>query len=108
MLGIVNMTQAVDPNEKVWRFFETTKQSPGSRGFHRYELISVNRNGELAVFERDMGPASSFKGAKQLWQMYGPFWEHSVEECRALATQHRYETYFDIKDRFSLESFKAA
>ncbi len=107
MTGLVNITQTIDPNEKVWRFAETTKQSPGSRGFRRYELISVNRDGKLAVYERDMGPASKFKGAKRLWQMLA-FFEHTVDECRAYAQRDRYETYFDIKDRFSLESYKVA
>lgn len=107
MTELVNITQYVDPNEKVWRFAETTKQSPGSRGFHRYELFSVLRDGELAVYERDMGPAKDFEGAKRLWQMLA-FFEHTVDECRALATENRYETHFDVKDRFSLEAFKAA
>ncbi|KKL73033.1 hypothetical protein LCGC14_2078930 [marine sediment metagenome] len=107
MTELVNITQTIDPNEKVWRFAEVTKQSPGSRGFHRYELFSVNRDGKLAVYERDMGPASKFKGAKRLWQMLA-FFEHTVDECRAYAQRDRYETYFDVKDRFSLESYKVA
>ena len=102
MPELVRMTQTIDPNEKAWSFAETTRQSPGSRGFHRYELISVKRDGDLAIHERDLGKASLFKGAKKAI-MIPSFFEHSVAELRDIADNVRWDTVIDIKDRLQLE-----
>ncbi len=107
MSDLVPITQTIDPNEKAWSFAETTRQSPGSKGFHRYELISLERDGELAVYERDLGKASKFKGAKKAI-MIPSFWEHTVDELRDIADNIRWDTVIDIKDRLQLDSFKAA
>lgn len=107
MTNVVPIALTVDPNEKVWQFCETTKQSPGSRGFHRYELMSVVRGGELAVFERDMGKASLYKGAKRLWMMPSLF-EHTVDECRWYAERYRWEDPIDVKDFLQLDTYKVA
>ena len=107
MTNVVPIALTVDPNEKVWSFAETTKQSPGSRGFHRYELISVTRDGELAVHERDMGVASLFPGAKRAI-VIPSYFEHSVAELRDIALNIRYETKIDIKDWLELDRYKAA
>ncbi len=107
MPEVVNITQTIDPNEKAWSFAETTKQAPNSRGMHRYELISVKRDGELAVHERDMGIAAFFKGAKRAI-IIPSYFEHSVAELRDIAEQIRYEVNIDLKDWLQLESYKAA
>ena len=81
-------------------------QSPGSRGFHRYRILLVNRDGKLAEYREDMGLAKNFKGAKQL--NIPSLWEHSVAELVALAGELRWETDIDIKEWLKLDQMKLA
>ena len=40
---------------------ELNKQSPDSRGFHRYQFISVIRNDKRVDYREDLGLASDYK-----------------------------------------------
>lgn len=45
--------------EPCYGLYELNLQSPGSKGFHRYQIVIVARNDKLYEFRRDMGLASS-------------------------------------------------
>tara|TARA_Y100000310_G_scaffold15644_1_gene15692 strand:+ start:3530 stop:4030 length:501 start_codon:yes stop_codon:yes gene_type:complete len=45
----------LDPTEKALLLVERNEQSPGSRGFRRYQTIFVNRGDRLAKWMGDMG-----------------------------------------------------
>ena len=81
-------------------------QSPDSRGFHRYRIILVNRDGKLAEYREDMGLASNFKGIRQF--NVPSLWEHSVEELLDIANLLRTETFIDVKDWLELDRMKLA
>ena len=85
---------------------EAHLQSPDSKGFHRYRIILVNRDGKLAEFREDMGLASNFKGIRQF--NVPSLWEHSVSELLEIADVLRNETFIDIKEWLELEDYKAA
>ena len=71
--------------------YETEEQSPGSKGFHRYQIIHVERDGKLAEFRTDMGLSNSkkWKGVKLL--RIPSFWEHTVDYLVNLADELRNE-----------------
>lgn len=85
---------------------EVHLQSPDSRGFHRYRIIIVNRDGKLSEFREDMGLAKNFKGIRQF--NVPSLWEHSVEELLDIANTLRNETFIDIKDWLELDQMKLA
>jgi len=91
-------------SEKAYGLTEINEQSPGSKGFHRYQVIQVNRDGHLANFRRDMGPVSNFKGVKQL--RIPSLFEHTVDELMDMAVELRNETEIDIKDWLKLDKLK--
>ena len=99
-------TLSVNQNEKAYSLQEVHLQSPGSKGFHRYRILLVNRDGKLAEYREDLGLAKNFKGAKQL--NIPSLWEHSVAELVALAGELRWENDIDIKDWLELDDYKPA
>lgn len=85
--GIVNVTPSVDPDEKVFMLVErnaTTKDAEGSR---RFQIMHVNRNGELAAFVRDLGAVSEDIGEF----VFPCVWEYSVAEAADVANMWREE-----------------
>ena len=103
---IIPATLAVHGNEKAYGLQEAHLQSPGSRGFHRYRIIMVNRGGVIAEYREDMGLAKNFKGIRQF--NVPSLWEHSVDELLGIADVLRNETFIDIKDWLGLENYKPA
>lgn len=93
-------------NEKAYSLQEVHLQSPDYKGFHRYKIIIVNRDGNLAEYREDMGLASKFKGIRQF--NVPSLWEHSVEELLDIANMLRTETFIDISDWLELENYKPA
>lgn len=61
MATLVLSTTSVTYDEPCLGLREVHEQSPGSRGFHRYQEITVMRGDRPAVFRQDLGPASKFK-----------------------------------------------
>jgi len=100
---ITLITTTVYGDEKAWGYAEVHKQSPRYRGFHRYRVISVLRDGRLAEYSEDMGLASKFKGITPI--AIPSFWEHSVDELRDLADELRGRPRIDVKDLLELESY---
>lgn len=58
-------TNAVSMDEFCFGLSEVHLQSPGSRGFHRYQVLAVLRQGKIVSFMRDMGPISKFTNVQQ-------------------------------------------
>ena len=99
-------TLSVKGDEKAYSLVERHEQSPDSKGAHRYRVIIVNRNGNLAEYREDMGLASKFKGIREF--NVPSLWEHSVDELLSIAEVLRNETFIDVKDWLGLDSFKPA
>ena len=103
---LISATLNVNPNEKAYSLQEAHLQSPGSRGFHRYRILIVKRDGRLAEYREDMGLAKNFKGVRQF--NVPSLWEHSVAELLDIADTLRTETFIDIKDWLELDKMKLA
>lgn len=103
---LIPATLSVQGKEKAWSLQEIHLQGPDSRGFHRYRIILVNRDGKLAEYRVDMGLASNFKGIRQF--NVPSLWEHSVDELLEIANVLRNETFIDVKEWLGLEDYKAA
>jgi hypothetical protein len=100
-----NITPAVDKifgNEKAIALYEMHLQSPGSKGFHRYQIIHVPRNGVVCEWRKDMGLAKNFRGISQL--RIPSYMEHTVDELKAIANEMRV-TKFDVKDFLELNDY---
>ena len=100
--NIIPVTDTIYGNEKAIGLYELHLQSPGSHGFHRYQIIQVPRNGVVCEWRKDMGSIKNFKGINQL--RIPSFMEHSVDELKAIANELR-ATKFDVKDFLSLENY---
>jgi len=107
MTELVVATQSVNDNEKAWAYLEVEEQSPGSHGFHRYQILYVNRDGNMAEYRKDMGGAKNFVGAKKIIHIPS-VWLHSVAELIDLAGELRWESSIDVKDFLELEDYKPA
>ena len=54
-------TDKVSPDEPCFQLSEVNLQSPGSRGFHRYQILLVVRGDQIAEYRLDLGLASRWK-----------------------------------------------
>ena len=54
----------VSPDEPCFSLSEINLQSPGSRGWRRYQIIYVVRNDRLAEHRVDLGPARKFRASQ--------------------------------------------
>ena len=102
MNAIIPAVETVIGNEKALSLYEMHLQSPGSKGFHRYQIIHVPRNGVVCEWRKDMGLAKNFKGINQL--RIPSLMEHTVDELKAMANQLRAEK-FDVKDFLQLDNY---
>lgn len=99
---ILPVVDKIFGNEKAISLFEVHEQSPGSKGFHRYQIIRVPRNGVVCEWRKDMGLAKNYRGINQL--RIPSFMEHTVDELKAIADQIR-TTKFDVKDFLQLDNY---
>ena len=74
------------PNEPAWLLRETNERNSAKREIRRYQRIWVNREDRLAVFTKDLGPASSFTYPEL---QIPAEWCHTVDELQAIAEQVR-------------------
>ena len=88
--------------EKALALYEIHEQSPGNKGFHRYQIIRVPRNGVVCEWRKDMGSSKNFRGVDQL--RIPSLMEHTVDELKAIANQMRNERV-DVKDLLSLDKY---
>ena len=89
-------TSYVLEDEPCYWLGERFEQSPGSKGFHRYQTIRVLRGDNFADFRKDMGPIKQWKGVMPL-VIFG-FWEHTVGELRDMADDMRKNPSFSWSD----------
>ena len=102
---IIPVADKIVGNEKAIALYELHLQSPNSKGFHRYQIIQVPRNGVVCEWRKDMGSAKKYKGVNQL--RIPSYMEHTVDELKSIADSVRV-TKFDVKDFLSLEKYKPA
>jgi hypothetical protein len=65
-MGVMLGTNWIQFDEKCAGLFELNYQSPGNKGFHRYQIILVARGDDIYEYRKDMGQAKKFKGIDQL------------------------------------------
>lgn len=106
MSNLVRVAQTINGDEKAMGLYETHEQAPDHSGFHRYQILHVVRDGQIAEFRKDMGLASQWKGIRQL--RIPSLMEHSCDELFALADELRNETALDLKDWLQLDNYKPA
>lgn len=99
---ILPVADKIFGDEKALSLCEMHEQSPGSKGFHRYQVIRVPRNGVICEWRKDMGSVKKFRGINQL--RIPSFMEHTVDELKAIADELR-ASKFDVKDFLSLDKY---
>lgn len=82
MANLIGGTTYLLGNEKALGLYEMNLQSPGSRGFHRYQIVHVVRDGKPTEFREDLGKAKKFK-ANQF--RIPAMMEHTVDELKDMA-----------------------
>lgn len=74
------------PNEAAYLLRETNELNREKRSLRRLQRIWVNRNDQLAVFTKDLGPASDFTYPEL---QIPAEWCHTVAELQAIAEEVR-------------------
>lgn len=100
---ILPVVDKIFGGEKAISLYEMHEQSPGSRGFHRYQIIHVPRDGVICEWRKDMGLADNFKGISQL--RIPSLMEHTVDELKAMANELRTHK-FDIRGFLELNKYR--
>lgn len=109
MSKLYPITLTVAPFEKAFALYEVNEQSPGNRGFHRYQTVLVARDGRLAEYRRDLGLSKNFKGQRQV--NIPSLWEHTVSYLQGLAEDLRCdptETHLEELLQLDKDEFKLA
>ena len=103
MPNIICGTNVISLDEPCLGLYELNLQSPGSRGFHRYQIIHVMRGDRPTEMRRDLGMAKDIKtdqfripgGAMENGKFYI---EHTVGELIDIAEYMRTHTSFDKRE----------
>lgn len=95
-MGIIPATTFITNDELALGYYEINEQAPDSRGFHRYKIIRVIRNGKPAEYREDMGLAKRCKRKKQV--AIPAMLQHTVGELRDIADKFVNHTGWDIDD----------
>lgn len=103
MGGILYGTHYISEDEPCLALFEMNEQSPDSRGFHRYQIIYVVRDGKSAQFRKDLGLAKKFKHDQFRIPSY---LEHTVGELRDMADWVRNNPPFDKRELAQVNKIK--
>jgi hypothetical protein len=74
------------PNEPAWLLRETNELNKAKRSLRRVQRVWVNRNDQLAVFTKDLGPSSDFTYPEL---QIPAEWCHTVAELQAIAEEVR-------------------
>jgi hypothetical protein len=65
-MGLIAGTTFVKMDEPCFSLKEENLQSPGSRGWRRYQIVKVVRDDKITEFRRDLGPARKYKASQIL------------------------------------------
>lgn len=90
------LTKVVKMDELCWGLFELNIQSPKSRGFHRYQILQVVRDGKITEVWVDMGLAKKWKGVNEI--RIPSLLEHTAGELIEMARDMREHPSFDVKE----------
>ncbi len=94
--------------------FELNYQSPGSRGFRRYQISLVVRDDKIYEYRKDMGKAKKFKGVDQI-RIPGGVRDkatgkiaiaHTVGQLMDIADQLRAKPLYDKKELVGANSIR--
>ena len=103
MSKILPAVDKVFGNERAIALYEMHLQSPGNRGFHRYQVIHVPRGDVVCEWRKDMGTADNYKGISEL--RIPSYMEHTVDELKNMANELRTHK-FDIKGFLGLNKLR--
>lgn len=113
MAKILYGTTYIEESEPCFGLYEMNLQSPGSRGFHRYEIIYIIRDNKPAEFRRDLGLTKKFKHDEiripggAIDETTGKIYiEHTVGELRDIANWIRSKPAFDKRELTKLDKIK--
>jgi hypothetical protein len=107
-------TTYIEEDEPCLGLFEMMEQSPGSHGFHRYQIIYVMRGDRPAEYREDMGLAKKWRGVDQFRipggvydEDTGKYYvEETVGRLREIAHKLRTKPLFDKKELVGLDKVK--
>ena len=100
---ILPVADKIFGDEKAIALYETIQQSPGNKGFRRYQIIHVPRGDVVCEWRKDMGDADNYKGVSLL--NIPSYMEHTVDELKAIANELRVSK-FDTKGFLELNKYK--
>lgn len=97
-------TNLVSEDEDCLNLTEDNRMAPDSKGFHRYQIIVVNRGGNPAEIMLDMGLTNTYSCDPFTipggWHQNGRYYvEYTVGELRDCADWLRTHNIFDKWDR---------
>jgi len=105
MSSLVRIAQTILGNEKAMELKEVNEKSPDQKGFHRYQVVTVVRDDNLAEFRTDMGSTKLWNGVREI-RIPGLL-EYTVDELKNVADELRVETteqdLIDIKELLGME-----
>lgn len=96
MAKILFGTHYISEDEPCMGLFEMDFQSPGNKGFHRYQVVYVMRGDKPAEYRKDLGQSTKFKADQfripggaydEITDRY--YVEHTVGELRDIADHMR-------------------
>lgn len=96
-------TQFVLADEACYRLAEVNLRSPDSKGLHRYQLLWVVRDGEMAEYAEDMGLSRNIKADPII--ILGCV-DETVGRMKLMADQIRYVSPFDKKELAACDYIK--
>lgn len=85
---VANVVSSVDPDEKAFMLVEKNIASKDHVSANRYQVIYVNRGGDLSAFVRNLGPVQQDVGEF----VFPLMWEYSVAEAADVANAWREES----------------
>ena len=114
LMSIILGTTYVLMDEPCLSLSEINLQSPGNKGFHRYRIIRVIREGDkVADYRKDLGKVKKFKGVDQFRIPGGVIDDkgkidivHTVGELIDLANSVRGNQLFDKRELVKSDNIK--
>lgn len=89
-------THWITEDESCWGLYELNMQSPSSKGFHRYQILQIVRDGKIIEVRKDMGSAKKWKNINQI--RIPSLLVHTVGELIGMANDMRANPSFDIEE----------
>lgn len=84
---LVPGTHFVLHDELAYYLVERNLTAPDYKGVHRFQIVYVNRDDEIAEYRKDLGLATEFPGVQEF--RIPSLWEHTVAELQEIAEHTR-------------------